>query len=41
MSIFISIATVILVLAVAIPIGNYLGIKINKWLQENSPNIKE
>lgn len=41
MIILLSLATTILIMAVAMPIGNYIGIKLNNWLQKTFPNITE
>lgn len=41
MIILLSLVTTILIMAVVIPIGNYIGIKLNNWLQKTFPNITE
>ena len=41
MIILLLLVTTILIIAVAIPIGNYIGIKLNNWLQKTFPNITE
>lgn len=41
MIILLLLATTILIMAVVIPIGNYIGIKLNNWLQKTFPNITE
>lgn len=41
MIILLLLTTTILIMAVVIPIGNYIGIKLNNWLQKTFPNITE
>lgn len=41
MIILLLLVTAILIMAVVIPIGNYIGIKLNNWLQKIFPNITE
>ena len=41
MIILLLLVTAILIMTVVIPIGNYIGIKLNNWLQKTFPNITE
>ena len=41
MIILLLLVTAILIMAVVIPIGYYIGIKLNNWLQKTFPNITE